>query len=72
MLNLYLILIFERWDDMFMTFTALFIVSLGFVNTHAREMRNRHPPFLIFPPVLHSCVCVYAVIVFYFQPWPPL
>ena len=43
---------------MFMTFTALFIVSLGFVNVCARKMRNRHPPFMIVPLFLHLCVCV--------------
>lgn len=30
---------------------------MGFLNVRAREMHNRHPPLLIFPPVLH-CVCV--------------
>lgn len=61
--------VIARWDDLFTTFTAFFIVSLGFGNVCVREM---HPAFLMFPPMLH-CVCVCflfnAVLVFYFQPW---
>lgn len=49
---------FARWDDMFMIFRALFIVSLGFVHVHAREMRNRRPSVWIFSPMLNLCVCV--------------